>query len=86
MNLQEVQTKFESYLLTHKRVSDNTFGAYRRDIKQFVDYAHQEGIELQTLSVAHLKSFLGYLNGQGIGARSLGRKISSLKAFFFVFA
>lgn len=82
MKIEEAQTKFESYLLTQKRVSDNTFGAYRRDIKQFVDYLQQEGIGLQSLSAAHLKSFLGYLHNQGIGARSLARKVSALKAFF----
>lgn len=82
MTIQEVQTKFESYLLTQKRVSDNTFGAYRRDIAQFVDYLKEGGITLEILSVPHLKSFLVFLNGHGIGARSLARKVSSLKAFF----
>lgn len=82
MTLNEAQTKFESYLLTQKRVADNTFGAYRRDIQQFIEYSQRENIDIETLSVAHLKAFLGYLNGEGIGARSLARKISSLKAFF----
>lgn len=82
MNMQEAQVKFESYLLTQKRVSDNTFGAYKRDLQQFVSYLKQEKITLSELQVPHLKSFLVHLNEQGISARSLARKISTLKAFF----
>lgn len=88
MTIQEAQTKFESYLLTQKRVSDNTFGAYRRDIKQFIDYLQLDYLQqkeihnVQSLCVAHLKSFLAHLHQEGIGARSLARKVSALKAFF----
>jgi len=82
MDMQEVQTKFESYLLTQKRVSDNTFSAYRRDIEQFVKYLKGEDVTLQTLCVADLKSFLSHLKGEKIGPRSLARKVSALKAFF----
>ncbi len=35
MKNQDYFTKFESYLLTEKRVAKNTFDAYRRDLEQF---------------------------------------------------
>ncbi len=82
-SITEAQTKFEAYLLTQKRVSDNTFGAYKRDINQFVLFLQKQEIEkLPTITLTHLKSFLSYLNEHGVGARSLARKISALKAFF----
>lgn len=81
-SLKEAQTKFESYLLTQKRVSDNTFGAYKRDINQLIQFLITQKIELTDLTITHLKSFLVHLNENAIGARSLTRKVSALKAFF----
>ena len=34
--------KFERYLLTEKMVADNTVAAYRRDLKQLIDYLEKE--------------------------------------------
>ena len=75
-------TKFESYLLTEKRVAKNTFDAYRRDLEQFGRYLKEQTLELETVTASHLKDFLKYLHTQGIGARSAARKISCLKSFY----
>lgn len=76
-------TKFEAYLLTEKRVSQNTFAAYKRDIDQFVDFLRTEcKTDLQRVSRDLVKAFLHYLNKEGLAARSMARKISSLKVLF----
>lgn len=78
----EVTGQFHSYLLTEKRVSMNTFLAYKRDIQQFNDFLQKERIKLNAANKRHLSSYLKLLHDQGITARSLSRKISSLKIFF----
>lgn len=75
-------TKFESYLLTEKRVAKNTFDAYKRDLEQFARYLTSQNLELEAVIVSHLKDFLKYLHAEGIGARSAARKISCLKSFY----
>lgn len=76
-------TKFEAYLLTEKCVSENTFVAYKRDVHQFADFLRIEcRIDLKNATRKHVKSFLHYMNGTGLAARSLSRKISSLKVLF----
>ena len=82
MKNQDYFTKFESYLLTEKRVTKNTFDAYRRDLRQFYEFLLRKKIILKKVEIADLKSFLRYLHKEGIGARSAARKISTLKAFY----
>jgi len=82
MTLPELQTKFEAYLLTEKRVSANTFNAYKSDIAQFVYFLSKKNIILEQIKKSDLKKFLRYLYDLKLSARSVARKISSLKIFF----
>jgi len=78
----DVVNRFIAYLLTEKRVSHNTFAAYRRDIQQFMFFIKQNDLALEKLSVKDLKGFLKYLKDLELSARSMSRKISSLKTFY----
>ncbi len=84
--MESMLTKFEAYLLTEKRVSQNTFAAYKRDVRQLVDFLKRVcHTSLDKAKRDHLKRFLHYLNGEGLAARSMARKISSLKVLFSYF-
>ena len=74
--------RFNAYLLTEKRVAENTFGAYSRDIEQCIRFLYTQGVEPATVSVKDIKSFLHYLKKLNCSARTMSRKISSLKVFF----
>lgn len=81
--MEPVLIKFEAYLLTEKRVSRNTFAAYQRDVRQFVYFlSTQHSTDITHASREQIKNFLHYLSDQGIAARSLSRKISSLKVLY----
>ena len=82
MTLSELQTKFEAYLLTEKRVSVNTFSAYKCDITQFMYFLSKKNITIEQIKKNDLKKFLFYLYDRKLSARSVARKISSLKIFF----
>lgn len=78
----DILTKFESYLLTEKRVAHNTFDAYKRDLKQFESFLSKAIVSLPDLTLEHLKEFLSDLKNRGMSARSMARKISCLKTLF----
>lgn len=82
MRNNEYQTHFEAYLLTEKRVSKNTFDAYKRDIEQLMSYLETQKLEIDQLQEIDIKNFLKHLHDYGIKSRSSARKISSLKQFF----
>lgn len=75
-------TKFQAYLLTEKRVSDNTFQAYKKDVEQFVAFCAKQKIVLEQVTAQHLKLFVRHMKRSGLGSSSIARKISSLKALF----
>lgn len=74
--------KFEAYLLSEKRVSVNTFQAYMQDVKQFVAFLTTKNMQLLQAQEEDLKKFLAFLKEQHCTARSMARKISSLRVFF----
>lgn len=82
MRDREAVTKFESYLLTERRVSQNTFSAYSQDLSQFIHFLKKEKISLELVAPENIKNFLKFLQNDGVGARSRARKISCLRNFF----
>lgn len=75
-------TQFEMYLLSEKRVANNTFSAYMRDIKQFAQFLSEEKSSLKKCDKTKIKKFLRKIKNSGISAKTMARKISSLKLFF----
>lgn len=74
--------KFEAFLLTEKMVSKNTFAAYKSDIDQLALFLTKKQVAVEALTTSLLREFVHHLSKQGVGARSLARKLSSLKVFF----
>jgi len=76
-------TQFHAYLLTEKRVSHNTFSAYKRDINQFIEYLSQNKTNLETIGIQDVKEYVRYIKETvHLTARSITRKISALKVLF----
>lgn len=75
-------TRFEAYLLTERRVAQNTVTAYKGDVEQFVSFLNNNKISLEQVTLANIKDFLRHLHELKLEARSVVRKISSLKVFF----
>src|SRR5438552_786452 len=82
MNARKLQTKFEAYLLTEKRVSRNTFHSYKKDIDQFIQFLTKKNYDIYTIKDTELKEFIHHLYNLTLNARSIARKISALKTFF----
>lgn len=74
--------KFYAYLLTEKRVSSNTFVAYKNDIAQFAAFLKERGLALNTIQPKDIALFQRKLKQKKCSARTMTRKISSIKAFF----
>lgn len=77
-----IVTKFEAYLLTERRVAQNTFSAYKQDLAQFILFLAQHTLSIEQATVADVKRYLSYLKNNAISSRSMARKISALKLFF----
>lgn len=74
---------FLHYLEYEKRYSKHTVEAYKRDIQQFLAYWEQqyELLEWAEIKSIHLRSWVVQLMQANLKARSIHRKISSLKTY-----
>lgn len=75
---------FLAYLRYEKRYSPLTQRSYRDDLMQFLDYltAHYGTLEPGAITHHMVRSWLASLKENGLGARSINRKISSLKSLY----
>ena len=74
--------KFTSYLRDQKRSSATSI-AYRGDIAQLQKHLKDHKItQASTVLTEHLTAFITYLGSQNYTAKSISRKINSLKTFF----
>ncbi len=79
-----VQDKFIDYISYEKRYSLHTIQAYTRDLGQFSKYLLEQ-YDIDDVTLAghqHIRSWLVFLIESGITARSVLRKLSTLKSFY----
>ncbi|MDE6377214.1 MAG: tyrosine-type recombinase/integrase [Duncaniella sp.] len=75
---------FLSYLTLETGYSPLTVQAYRLDLSQWADYAtggHPEQLEVSDVTTSDLKAWVAE-EAEKVSARSLRRKIASLRSFF----
>lgn len=80
--MRSILTKFEAYLLTEKRVSQNTFAAYHYDLEQVSDFFIVKNISFEHATPQDFKEFLQHLVDKKLSARSRARKLSALKSLY----
>jgi integrase/recombinase XerC len=75
---------FLDYLKYEKRYSTHTLISYQTDLIDFFDYLNVQFGEISFKDINHnfIRSWLASLKTKGLIAKSLNRKISSLKSFF----
>lgn len=80
----QVVQPFVGYLKFEKRYSHHTITAYQADLYEFIDFVKIQYGDTDLASINHVvvRSWLAQLKEQGLIAKSLNRKISTLKSFF----
>lgn len=75
---------FLNYLSFEKRYSLHTQHFYHQDIIQFVQHLTEENesISINEINYQHIRNWISSLNNQQLSAKSINRKLSSLKSFF----
>ena len=76
-------TSFLKYLEFERRNSQHTITSYQCDLKQFCEFLSVEGIDsCNNITSKIIRSWMVKMLDQGISARSVNRKIATLKTFY----
>lgn len=75
---------FFHYLEYEKRSSAHTLAAYRSDLEQFIAFLERsfDGPPLAEIDHQHIRAWIVALMDEGLVARSVNRKLSTLKTYF----
>jgi len=75
---------FLDFLKFEKRYSQHTLISYQNDLTGFFDFVVTQFGETPLSQITHtfIRSWLASLKDEGLSAKSINRKISSLKSFF----
>ena len=75
---------FLDYLKYEKRYSVHTLISYQNDLIDFIDFLETQfgGVSLKEVTHTYVRSWLASIKDNGLGSRSINRKISSLNSFF----
>ena len=71
-----------------KDAAENTVTAYRGDVVEFLAFmgSHKGAAQglgpLKQITVSDMRAWMAHARGQGVGSRSLARKLSSVKSFY----
>ena len=74
--------RFIRYLQFEKRFSPNTVTAYKNDLDQFSQFLVSFQTQLLNVTHQHVRTWIVSLMDDGIEARTINRKISSLRSFY----
>ncbi len=76
--------RFIAFLQYERRFSTHTVKAYSNDLLQFTNYLKEQYQSDDPVSVSHIiiRSWIVSLMEKGLDARSVGRKITTLRTFF----
>lgn len=77
------QKEFENYLKFEKRFSEHTLLAYKKDLDQFWQFIKDTyQLQPEAITSKHLRSWVVEMINSGQSARTIARKVASVRAYF----
>jgi len=71
-----------AHLAVERNLSPRTVASYGRDLAQFAAHLATEGVALDEVERATIRTYLGRRRDAGLGERSAARALSALRGFF----
>lgn len=73
---------FLKFLKEDKKVSNNTFESYRRDVTQFKTYMSENKIMVENIDNKDVLAYVRYLKDNNKSVATISRSLATLKSFF----
>ena len=73
---------FLNFIKEDKKLSDNTFQSYKRDISQFKEYIDEENIDYKSVKQPEIEGYLTELKKIGKKPSTVLRHLASIRLFY----
>jgi integrase/recombinase XerD len=73
---------FITYLCTARNYSVHTLRAYENDLRAFLSWAGEEGLDVCSLGHRQLRGYLARLEARGYARSTVNRHLSAIRAFY----
>jgi len=73
---------YETWLTREKRAAANTLSSYLRDVRQFGQWAADDGLALPQVNQEDVKRYVQYLEKKGKSNATVVRSVAALKSFY----
>lgn len=73
---------FLNFIKNEKKLSDNTFQSYKRDILQYEDYINMNNLDYKKINEGNIKDYLAYLGDLNKKATTISRHLASIRLFY----
>ena len=74
--------EYRGYLAEERHASDNTIGAYLRDVRRFACYADAASLDLLQVHKPMVQDYIDGMTHKGRAASSVTRSLAALKSFY----
>jgi integrase/recombinase XerD len=82
--MDKIINDFVEELKSEKKLSQNTLESYNRDVKQFLQYLGEVGIDYKNVKKSHIISYVFFLQKEGKATSSISRSLASIRSFYRV--
>lgn len=69
-------------MLAERGISKNSYLSYKHDLEDFAEFLHNAKLDEQRINTSNIEKYIEYLGNKGLGARSINRKISTIKNYY----
>lgn len=73
---------FLDFIKNEKKLSDNTFQSYKRDILQYKEYIDMNNLDYSKANEGNIKDYLTYLGDLNKKATTISRHLASIRLFY----
>ena len=73
---------FLDFIKNEKKLSDNTFQSYKRDIFQYQEYVNINNLDYTKTGEGNIKDYLAYLGDLNKKASTISRHLASIRLFY----
>ncbi len=81
--MKDYKQLFEQYLIEDKKVSQNTFESYVRDINQYFDYSVNTDIsDIAKADSKYIKEYISCLESKGKSRSTVVRVVATIRCFY----